>query len=125
MTPTDDDDSNVSQSSGGHDGPLGESDPVPLANAEEPLTTEVRYEVHDDQPTSEAVVLAIAEAEGCDALDLDEPLYNWVDPDALDSVFRLPREELPADRVFSFRAYGREVTVIDTRAVHVSSPLDT
>ncbi|WP_224334700.1 HalOD1 output domain-containing protein [Haloprofundus halobius] len=128
MTPTDDD-SGITQSSGDHDGPpngpLGESDYVSTSNADEPITTEVRYEVHDGQSTSEAVVFAVAEAKGCNALEVDEPLYNWIDPDALDAVFRLPREDVSADRLFSFQAYGREVTVVDTRAVHVSYPLDT
>ncbi|WP_255634793.1 HalOD1 output domain-containing protein [Haloprofundus salinisoli] len=74
---------------------------------------------------SEAVVFAIAQAEGCSPHELDEPMYNWIDLDALDAVFRLPREEVADDRLLSFRAYGREVTIVDTRDVYVSHPLES
>ncbi|WP_117594850.1 HalOD1 output domain-containing protein [Haloprofundus halophilus] len=130
MTPPDDE-PNITQSSGGHggnDGPpnsfLGESGYGAAASVDKPPTTAVEYEIHDGQTLSEAVVSAVAEAEGCSPLDLHEPLYDWVDPDALDAVFRPTRDDLPTDRLLSFRAYGREVTIVDTRAVHVSEPLD-
>lgn len=35
---------------------------------------------------STAVVVALAEAKGLDPLELDEPLHDWLDPDALDAV---------------------------------------
>ncbi|WP_224449102.1 HalOD1 output domain-containing protein [Haloprofundus salilacus] len=127
MAPTDDDPS-ITHPTGGHgesDRPLDGSDHRTAANDVEPPTIAVEYSVDDDQSLSEAVVFAVAEAEGCTALELDEPLYNWIDPDALDAVFRLSREEVTADRLFSFRAYGREVLVVDRRAVHVSHPVDT
>lgn len=37
---------------------------------------------------SETVVVAVAEARGVDPTELDPRLYDFVDPDALDSLFR-------------------------------------
>lgn len=37
---------------------------------------------------SHAVVIAVAEAKGVDPLDLNERLYDCIDPDALDGLFR-------------------------------------
>jgi hypothetical protein len=42
--------------------------------------------VADNESATEAVVLAVAEATDADPLDLD-PLYDCVDPDALDDLF--------------------------------------
>ena len=39
-----------------------------------------------DDAISETVVTAVADAKGVDPLDLD-PLYDSIDPDALDSLF--------------------------------------
>lgn len=36
--------------------------------------------------TSTAVVVALADARGVDPLELDDPLHDWLDPDALDAV---------------------------------------
>jgi len=36
---------------------------------------------------SEAVVAAVADREGVDPIDLDRPLYDAIDPDALDDLF--------------------------------------
>lgn len=35
---------------------------------------------------STSVVIAIADAEGVDPVELDDPLHDWVDPDALDAL---------------------------------------
>ena len=48
--------------------------------------------VHDmaaDESLSVSVVEAVASAKGVDPLDLREPLYETVDPDALDRLFAL------------------------------------
>jgi len=37
---------------------------------------------------SEAVIVAIAEKEGVDEQELDSPLFEVINPDALDSLFR-------------------------------------
>lgn len=44
------------------------------------------HEISDRETVSEAVVLAVAEAEGCVPTALD-PLTETVDPDALDDLF--------------------------------------
>jgi len=57
----------------------------------------VRYQRVDDpavslwsggRPVSETVVAAVAEYSGVDVSDLDPPLYEAIDPDALDALFR-------------------------------------
>ena len=57
-------------------------------NAKSPYAT--TYEADDDIPLSVSVVLAVAEAKGCDPTDLgrgDVPsLADSVDPDCLDSL---------------------------------------
>lgn len=60
---------------------------------------------------SEAVVEAVADAEGVEPTDL-RPLYEVVDPDALDSLFRerLGRGE-PALGLITFQYQGYRVQV--------------
>ncbi|WP_327051363.1 HalOD1 output domain-containing protein [Halomicrococcus gelatinilyticus] len=41
----------------------------------------------DDEPLSTAVVVAIADAAGVDPADIGTPLYDIMDPDALDNLF--------------------------------------
>ena len=50
-----------------------------------PVTDTVRT-ISSGERVSEAVVTAVADAKGVDPLDLD-PLYDSVDPDALDGIF--------------------------------------
>lgn len=40
-----------------------------------------------DEPLSQVIVFAVGEAVGVDPLDLDERLYDVIDPDALDRLF--------------------------------------
>jgi len=51
--------------------------------------TEIHTErvVPPTEPLSHAVVVAVAEHNGVDPLDLDERLYDCIDPDALDRLF--------------------------------------
>ena len=75
------------------------------AHSTEPLTT----------PVSMRVVEAVAEREGTDALELTEPLYHAIDPDALDSLFegRLGGE-------ITVRYHGYRVTVTGDGDVELS-----
>lgn len=41
-----------------------------------------------NRPLSQAVLAAVASAEGVDARNLSDPLYDVIDPDALDTLFR-------------------------------------
>ena len=61
------------------------------------------------EPLSQAVVDAVARAEGVDPLELDAPLYEAVDPDALDALFQT--EAAAVDGRIAFQYYGYEVTV--------------
>jgi len=44
--------------------------------------------MHDGEPPSVRVVRSVAEREGVDPAELSPPLYEAIDPEALDSVFR-------------------------------------
>lgn len=59
---------------------------------------------------SHAVLTAVADAEGVDPIDLDRPLYEAIDPDALDSLFR-PDGTPRTDGRVRFSYYGYEITV--------------
>ncbi len=43
--------------------------------------------IPETEPLSHAVVVAVAEQKGVDPLDLNERLYDCIDPDALDALF--------------------------------------
>jgi hypothetical protein len=80
-----------------------------------------RYHVTPDQTPSEAVVTAVAEAsgravaggDGAEALD---PLYDAIDPDALDTLFTTDGDDAGATAV-EFVYEGYEVTVAATDLV--------
>ena len=68
---------------------------------------------------SETVVTAVAEAKGVDVLDLD-PLYDTVDPDALDRLFDSSGASTPASMELSFSMAGCQVLVRGDGEVVVS-----
>ncbi|RQG93288.1 hypothetical protein EA462_01295 [Natrarchaeobius halalkaliphilus] len=47
----------------------------------------IQTDVADENCVSQTVVEAIAEAEGTDPLELTPPLYEVIDPDALENLF--------------------------------------
>ncbi len=53
---------------------------------------------------STAVVRAVADREGVDPIELDEPLYEVIDSEALDELFA------SGDGSVTFEYYGYEVT---------------
>lgn len=57
---------------------------------------------------SQVVVEAVASAEGVDPLDLEVPLYEAVDPDALDALFQ---SGTTVEGRVEFEYYGYEVAV--------------
>lgn len=67
--------------------------------------TDDRTHIESDATASEAVVATVADRAGADPIDLP-PLYDAIDPDALDAIFRDGRP----GRV-SFEYVGYEVTV--------------
>ncbi|QLH83437.1 HalOD1 output domain-containing protein [Halosimplex pelagicum] len=74
------------------------------------IGTELTYRIDDDQSASEAVLDAVAERAGVDVLDLSTPLYDAVDPEALDTFYRTSGDEGTPTRV-SFAYCGYDVTV--------------
>ena len=87
------------------------------------------YEVAADEPVSEAVVAAVTDhvGRGSDATDSPaeqrtlEPLYDVVDPDALDRLFG-STERTSADRFgrVTFRYGGHEVTVSSSGLIQLA-----
>lgn len=82
-------------------------------------------------PPTQAVIEAIASAEGVDIMELRppayEPLYSVIDPEALDLLFdEHPPEENASDIRVTFTYEGYDVTVYGGGQVDVSelSPSD-
>lgn len=65
------------------------------------------------QTASEAVLSAVAEAKGVDERELAVPLYEAIDPDALDALFRNGQGEV------TFQYHDYHVTVDHTNAVEL------
>jgi hypothetical protein len=75
--------------------------------------------IHRDTPISEMVVSTVAQAKGVDPLEL-EPLYNVVDPDALDSLFA--SNDGQSSMELCFEMAGCEVVVDGAGEVAVTPP---
>lgn len=63
----------------------------------------------------DAVVEAVAAAEGVTPSQLSKPLYSVVDPDALDSLFHSTSGSV------TFRYYGYEITVDATDQIELEA----
>lgn len=72
-------------------------------------------ELTDERPVSQAVVATVAELTGRDPTAMD-PLYDWIDPDALDDLFERPSSRATV----SFRYLDCIVAVTDEGFVHAS-----
>jgi hypothetical protein len=70
---------------------------------------------------SRAVVEAVAEAEGVDSVDLTPPLYEAVDPDALNRLFAATPSAGRMEGRVCFRYNGYEVTVWGDGYVSIAS----
>lgn len=65
-----------------------------------------------EQPLSESVVRAIAEAEGIEPERVASRIYDVVDPDALDRLFESPNDQIPReDAQLTFRLDDYEVLI--------------
>ncbi|WP_415381223.1 HalOD1 output domain-containing protein [Halosimplex sp. TS25] len=75
--------------------------------------TEVVYSSADDRSPetdlSVAVIESLAEAKGVAPIDIEQPLYDVVDPDALDRLFTDGEGSVAGRVVFDFDAH--EITV--------------
>lgn len=67
-----------------------------------------------EQTASEAVLAAVAEREGLDETDLSEPLYDAIDPDALNALVQSGRGHV------SFQYAGYLVTVDHDRNIRLT-----
>ena len=85
----------------------------------------------DEAPVSQTVVLAVAEATGEDAMELP-PLYDAIDPDALNKLFSgaLGAERRDGSVEFAYagcdvsvRADGRVTVVPGAESVAAATPL--
>lgn len=74
-----------------------------------------------DGNVSMTVIETVAEAKGVDTLDL-EPLYDVVDPDALDAFVRPSGASTPATTEVSFSMDGCDVVVQGDGEVVVTPP---
>jgi len=84
--------------------------------------TKHQYQPTPSEPLSETIVYAVAETNGVDPLDLTERLYDCIDPDALDRLFKTGRHG--SGGTVAFKMAGCRVTVEDGGAVVVTEPLD-
>lgn len=71
---------------------------------------------YDDRPPSFAVIEAVAGAEDVDPLDLDVPLYDFVDLEAIDTIFL---EGSTTNTTVEFAIDGYLVTIRGTGIVEV------
>lgn len=81
------------------------------------------YQAQSDQPLSEAVIEAIATEAGLDALEIaDEfgPLYDAIDPSALDSLFQSPGGASQTTGCVTFVYAGHRISVDQTGRVVLS-----
>ncbi|WP_226008397.1 HalOD1 output domain-containing protein [Natrinema salinisoli] len=81
----------------------------------------VKYTTSEDELMSQTVINAVSEVIGCDPIELD-PVYEYIDPDALDAVFSSPSSigENQDDIYLEFAYMTYRVTVT-TDHVHVYS----
>jgi len=79
----------------------------------DPRSDHVGFWVHERESVSEAVVRALATVERVEPTELDCPLYERLDPDALNAVFapRLDGTARPSDGSLVFSICRRDVIV--------------
>lgn len=76
-----------------------------------------------DERISEKVITGVAEAKGVDPLDLD-PLYDVIDPDALNSMFRPSDGSPSASMELRFSMSGCQVVIRREGEVTVNPPTE-
>ncbi|ELY36495.1 HalOD1 output domain-containing protein [Natronorubrum tibetense] len=85
------------------------------------------HSLSEDRPASpsvtETIVDAVSEAEDCDPLTLP-PLWNVIDPEALDALFEPTRGGQPRAGRVSFAYVGYEITVDVTTETTVTVSIE-
>lgn len=80
-----------------------------------------REDTDGPEPLSAAVIAALAEYKGVDPMELDPPLYEAIDPDALDTLdARRGNDTGSAVTYLAFSYDGRTVEVTGDGAVRIS-----
>lgn len=89
-------------------------------------TSKQLYRPSPSEPLSQTVVEAVADVTETDPVDLDERLYDCIDPDALDRLFE-PVDAATADRdgMVVFTMAGCRVEIQSDRLVMVTPTHET
>lgn len=84
-----------------------------------PRATRARDE--REEGISRTIVETVAEAEGVAPTELDACLYDIIDPDALNVLFRSGKDDSTTEGVVSFTFNGYEVAVHADSTVEIDS----
>ncbi|WP_049916866.1 HalOD1 output domain-containing protein [Halogeometricum pallidum] len=74
------------------------------------ITTDVGTRAARDRTVTETVIAAVAEANGIEPTDLD-PLFDVIDPDALNDIYRTKWAQSPRSLTVEFQYEGCTVVV--------------
>lgn len=75
---------------------------------------------------SQLVIERVSEREGINPAEIEPPLYDVIDPDALDSIFVTPSKSTQKRRVdFAYRDYWITVEGADEVTIRVSQQTDS
>lgn len=81
--------------------------------------------MESENDVCDTVLSAVAEAEGVEPAQLDEPLSEVVDPDALRALFAPKHDGTPREGRVTFTYCGYDVTVEAPDEVRVSDPSES
>lgn len=84
-------------------------------------TTRLDVSGSDDEPISTTVAMAVAECKGIEPTELETPLYDVVDVEAMDALFSRSADGASLDGYISFVVDGCEVFVDGSGDVTVES----
>jgi hypothetical protein len=82
------------------------------------------FRLAPDESVSAAVIRAVATVKDIDPIDLDERLYDHVDPCALNRLFRTDRQDRARGMLVSFTMAGCHIQVQDGQKVVVTADSD-
>lgn len=76
--------------------------------------------IRQPESLSESVIEAVADREGVDPMDLTAPLYDAVDPEALDAMVQDDAKYNESSLRIEFQYYGYTISVSADGSVQVS-----
>lgn len=97
-------------------------------HSEELADERYTYQVDEEQSVSEAVTHAVAAISGREMStakatnenEVLDPLYDSIDPDALDALFQMPTDGDSLQGLVTFWYCGYEITVHNTGLIEVT-----